>query len=157
MLFHNLPPLPRFQVVDTLIAARKEFAFSSNSLKYMNQFLGIRQKMENEGFMLWRKCMQGDKNALNTMDEYCRGDVVATEDLYFKLRPYITGHPNLALYFNDIEFRCPNCGSTELENEGDYYTPSGRWNSLRCNECGSLSRGKYNHLTTQKRKSLKVN
>ena len=157
LAFYGLPPLPRFQIVDTYIVAKKEFAFPSNSLKYINRFFGIKQKIENEGFMLWKKCMMGDKKALNNMDEYCQGDVVATEDLYFKLRPYITGHPNLALYFDDVDSRCPNCGSEDLKNEGYYYTPAGKWASLRCVICGSLSRSKNNELSTNKKKSLKVN
>lgn len=157
MAFYNLPPLPRFQVIDTYLVAKKEFAFPSNSLKYMNRFLGIQQKVENEGFMLWKKCMMGDKKALNTMDEYCRGDVVATEDLYFRLRPYITGHPNLALYFDDIQERCPNCGSTSLSKEGYYFTPAGKWDSIRCDTCGALGRSKYNQLSTIKKSKLKVN
>jgi hypothetical protein len=157
LAFYNIPPLRRFQIIDTYVVAKKEFRFPSNSLKYINRFFGIQQKQENEGLSLWKKCMRGDKDALNRMDEYCKGDVVATEDLYFKIRPYITGHPNLALYFDDIQERCPNCGSTNLMSEGSYFTPAGRWNSMRCQNCQSLSRSKYNELSTKKRKNLQVN
>lgn len=157
LAFYNLPPLPKFQVIDTYLIAKKEFAFPSNSLKYINRFFGIKQKIEHEGFSLWKKCMMGDKKSLSNMDEYCQGDVVATEDLYFRIRPYITAHPNLALYFDDIEERCPNCGSTSLSKEGYYFTPAGKWDSIRCDTCGALSRSKYNHLSTTKKKKLKVN
>lgn len=157
LVFYNLPPLPRFQVIDTYLIAKKEFTFPSNSLKYINKFFGIHQKIEHEGFGLWKKCMMGDKKALNNMNEYCQGDVVAIEDLYFRIRPYITAHPNLALYFDDIQERCPNCGSTSLQNEGYYFTPAGKWDSIRCSECGALSRSKHNHLSTIKKSKLKVN
>jgi len=118
--------------------------------------LGIEQKITHEGFILWRKCMDGDEKALKKMNKYCRGDIVATEDLYYRIRPFIKGHPNLALYFNTNEERCPNCGSDDLKNEGFYYTPAGKWQSLRC-VCGALSRSKINLLSIGKRKNLKVN
>lgn len=156
ILNHNLLPIRKSQIIDTLLIARKNFSFPSNALKYVNRFLKIKEKIQNEGFDLWSKCMDGDEKALKIMDDYCRGDILAEEDLYYKLRPFISNHPNLALYFDTNEERCPNCGSTELKNEGFYYTPSGKWISLRC-ECGAISRSKQNELTATKRKSLKVN
>jgi len=158
LLNHRIVPLSKAQVVDTLSAARQNFSFASNSLKFLNKFLGIKQKIETEGFALWARCMDGDATALQTMDFYCQGDVLATEDLYFRLRPFIKGHPNLSLYFeNNCDERCPNCGSENLSNEGFYYTPAGKWASMRCSNCGAVSRSKQNELDKEKRKSLLVN
>jgi len=156
-LYYDIPPISRSQIIDTLVIAKQNFAFPSNSLKYLNNFLGIKQKIANEGFMLWRKCMQGDEKALKKMDKYCKGDIAATEDLYYRIRPFIKGHPNLALYFESNESRCPNCSGLDLKAEGIYFTPAGKWTSLRCNECGALSRSKQNLLSVEKRKTLKVN
>lgn len=155
-LAHGLPPLSKSQIVDTLLVARQNFSFPSNSLKFLNKALGIKQKQETEGFNLWRKCMEGDKQALDDMNSYCQGDVLATEDLYFKIRPFVRAHPNLALYFDTNEERCPNCGSTTMRNGGYYYTPAGKYASMRC-ECGAVSRSKQNELEKEKRKSLMVN
>lgn len=157
LLKFNLPPLVKHQIIDTYLVAKENFAFPSNSLKGMNKYLGIRDKQDTEGFGLWAKCMKGDMDALRAMDEYCQGDVLATEDLYFKVRPFIRSHPNLALFFDDCDERCPNCGSDNLKNEGFYYTPAGKWESMRCENCGAVSRSKQNELSKEKKRSLKVN
>jgi hypothetical protein len=154
-LKYDLLPL-KFTVVDTLQVARQNFMFASNKMKFLNEKLGIKQKMENEGFPLWRKCSQGNSDALKTMMEYNIADVPATEDLFYKFRPYIRSF-NVALY-NTIESKqCPVCGSEDLKEEGFYYTSAGKYRSLRCQKCKCISRAKYNYLDKDKRKSLLVN
>lgn len=156
LLKHKISPLNKYQIIDTLQIARKSFSFPSNSLKYINSFLGIKEKKQNEGFLLWKKCMDGDANALKNMDSYCQGDVVATEDTYYRLLPFIQNHPNLGLFFNSEETHCPNCGNVQLVREGFYYTPSGKYQTVRCNNCGAVGREKQNLLDKNKRKSLIV-
>ena len=151
----GLPPL-KFVIVDTLLVARQNFRFSSNKMKFINEHLGIRNKIENDGFPLWRACSEGDGQALKTMLEYNEGDIGATEELYFKVRPYIRNF-NVALYNELTEPQCPVCGSLELHSEGWYYTPAGKWESVRCEKCGCLSRTKYNELTKEKKRALLVN
>lgn len=153
-LYYGMKPLSHHKIVDTLIVARSNFAFPSNSLKFINKFLGIKQKKENAGFRLWKECMEGNADALKEMSSYCDGDVLAEEDLYYKMRPFIKGHPNLALYSEIQEDICPNCGSFALVEEGYYYTPSSKFESVRCEDCGAVSRRKQNQLSKSKRKSL---
>lgn len=154
-LKHNLPPLKYVQV-DTLLIARNNFRFDSNKLQFINQKLGIREKMTHEGFPLWAKCHDGNKQALLTMQEYNENDVLALEDLYYRLRPFIK-NINIALY-NEIDSeQCPVCGSVDLLDEGYYYTPAGRWVAIRCRDCKCLSRRKMNKLSKEKRKSLLIN
>lgn len=155
-LKYNLPPL-KYVMVDTLKIARRHFKFDSNKMGFINRRLGIREKIENEGFPLWRKCREGDPDALKTMREYNEGDIYATEDLFYRLRPYAHSSFNVALYNEIEELQCPVCGSTELESAGHYYTPAGRWESVRCKKCMCLSRKKENLLSKNKRKNLLVN
>lgn len=155
-LKYGLPPL-KYVMVDTLKIARRHFRFGSNKMAYINRRLGIREKIENEGFPLWRKCREGDADALATMLEYNEGDILATEDLFYKIRPYAHSSFNVALYNEIEEQQCPVCGNTDLKRVGWYVTPAGRWDSLRCTNCTGVFRGKTNHLTKEKRKSLLVN
>jgi hypothetical protein len=155
-LVHGLPPIKKHFSIDTLLVARNNFAFTSNKLKYINKFLNIKQKLENEGITLWISCMRGDANALQKMLDYNQGDVLSVEETYIKLRPFIKGHPSLALYFDTNEMRCPNCGSENVSDMGEYYTPAGLYKSFRC-ECGAICRSKQNDLSKDKRKSLLVN
>ena len=154
-LLYDLPPL-KFTVVDTLKIARQNFKFLSNKLKFINQKLGIKQKVENDGFSLWRKCSEGDTDALKTMLNYNIGDIFSTEELFYKIRPYVRNF-NVALYNEIIEPQCPVCGSKSLKTEGWYYTPAGKWESVRCNNCKCISRKKKNELDKHKKKSLLIN
>ena len=154
-LRHGLPPL-KFIIIDTLQVARQNFHFSSNKMKFINDQLGIRNKVDNSGFPLWRACSEGEPDALKTMLDYNEGDIGATEELFYRLRAYIRNF-NFALYNeNDIP-QCPTCGSEDLTSEGWYYTPAGKWESMRCNKCKCLSRTKYNELTKEKKRALLVN
>ena len=153
-LKYGLMPL-NYLTIDTLEIARANFRFPSNKLANINIYLGIRNKIENEGFPLWDRCSKGDAEALAEMADYNVGDTYATEELYYKLRPFVKKHPNLAL-FNTMETeQCPNCGSDNLKVEG-LYPPvgSGRYESIRCLNCGALSRGKHNLLTKNKRSKI---
>ena len=153
-LEYNLPPL-KYTIVDTLQVARQNFRFTSNKLKHINDVLGIRNKIDNEGLALWKKCSEGSKEALNTMLEYNEGDILATEELFYRLRPYVKGL-NISLYTESTEEQCPVCGSTKIESIGAKPSGSGMYVAVRCNECGCISRRKQNLLSQEKRKSLLV-
>ena len=154
-LKHNMPPLKQV-IVDTLMIAKQNFHFSSNKLVAINKELGIRNKQENDGFPLWAGCSKGDSGSLKTMLEYNINDIFATEELALRFRPYIRNF-NMGLY-NDIDtVQCPVCSSTNLKSEGFYYTPAGKWESMRCQDCKCISRKKQNLLSKDKKKSLLIN
>ena len=137
-----LPPSP-YQVVDTLAIAKREFKFSSNKLDYLCQKLGIGAKLDTD-FDLWKDCLIGDKIALKNMYDYCGNDVGILEDLYLKLRPWIKSHPNVALYCEDADGRCGNCGSDEITRlHRSYYTPTGKYEVWRCDNCGAMVRSRF--------------
>ena len=154
-LLYDLPPL-KFTVVDTLKIARQNFRFLSNKLKFINQKLGIKQKVENDGFSLWKECSEGNSIALKTMLDYNIGDIFSTEELFYKIRPYVRNF-NVALYNEITDPQCPVCGSKNLKTEGWYYTPAGKWESVRCANCQCISRKKKNQLDKDKKKSLLIN
>ncbi|MBT6045373.1 MAG: RNase H superfamily protein [Candidatus Scalindua sp.] len=138
-LQYNLPPSAPYQVIDTLREARKNFKFSSNKLDYLCQELGFGNKI-NTGFDLWKKCLAGDSEALNDMYVYCGRDIEMLEELYLKLRPFIKSHPNMALYLDDREGKCSNCGSSDLTPMSrPYYTQTGVFQTYRCG-CGAVIR-----------------
>lgn len=152
----DLPPLRPLQI-DTLEVVRKNFRFSSNKMGAVNNALNITTKIENEGFRLWKKCDEGDQEALDTMLEYNIGDITALEDLFYIIRPYITNQKfNYNLYSELTETVCPVCGEKEFKFNGHYYTSAGKWESLRCMSCKTLFRSKENLLGKNKKKSMGV-
>ena len=68
-IYHRIPTFPKYRTLDTLKKAKSGFSFNSNRLDYIAKFLGVGAKLQHEGFQMWVKCMQGDKQALADMIE----------------------------------------------------------------------------------------
>ena len=113
--FGFLPPAPN-KSIDTLKLARKYFQFSSNKLTDLCQKLSLGKKIETGGFDHWKKCMAGDVKAMLKMERYNKHDVVLTERLYKKLRPYILNQPGISLARTTGQ--CPHCQSTSYNKNG---------------------------------------
>lgn len=147
------PPSP-YTIIDTLKVAQKKFAFSSHKLDYLVNLLNNRSKIKTE-YSLWKRCCSGDEDAIRYMEQYNRGDVSILEDLYFELRPWIDSHPNINIYSDLDEERCPHCGNTDLDFDIEkYFTPAGRFVAFRCNECFSIGRNRISDLTQEERKNI---
>lgn len=152
---------PRF--VDTMAVLKRTFQVSSMKMDEVNRSLGILEKMEHEGMGMWKKAVSGTNEAdtaLDKMLEYNKVDVLALEELYITLRPWIRSHPNVNLFMDiledDQEIRCTHCGGDDLRWDGRYYTPAGRYNAFRCNACGAIGRSRYSDLTLEERKTLGI-
>ena len=157
-IINGYDPVSPYDTIDTLKQARKHFDFTRNTLKRLCIELGLREKKKtNEGLRLWAKCVDDDyktaKKAIQTMLAYNIQDVRAGEDLYFKLRPWMT-HPNLNVYCDDIKERCTKCLSDNLSIKGKYRTNTNWYNSVRCNDCGSYGRQWNSGLTSAERKKI---
>lgn len=153
------PPMP-YRIVDTLRIARRQFDLPSYRLDYVNQLFGLETKKGNEeGMDLWKKCV-GDfggeavEPALERMQAYCDNDVKILEELYVQIRPWIKGHPNLGLYIDTDGESCTNCGNTNLDWRGKYYTPAGRYLAFRCRSCGAVGRSRTTDIDKQERKTI---
>jgi len=142
LLSGGQPPAP-YHNIDLLSTARRHFRFPSNKLDYISKELGIGQKIAHRGMDLWTGCMNGDKDCQKEMKEYNIQDVVLLEDLYEKLKPWITNHPNVNLYNGqgDLE-ACPNCGSVHLHKRGTATTKVMAYQRYHCQDCGKWSRSK---------------
>lgn len=148
----NLPS--SYQVIDTLLHARKKFAFTSNKLDYLGEKLGVGRKLDTPKGM-WRAVMQGDYKMLEKMSEYCDQDVTLLEDVYLTMRAYIQPHPNIGLFVEENVQSCTCCGSKNLTNTGKTYaTTVNLYDLFRCDECGSLMRSKISSLSLKQRKQL---
>ena len=157
-VYHNFKPYSPVKVIDTLEIAKKVFKFPSNSLKSLAIYLGCTQKIENEGFNLWKKVMAGDTEALETMLEYNIGDVTTTEEVFLKLRPWWPYGQNLNAYFNDGALRCPCCGSKHVvESDGIAVTSQSAFATYVCEDCGKHMRGKSNLRSKESMSSTVLN
>ncbi len=153
------PPSP-YKHIDTLIIAKKHFAFTSNKLEYMSDKLCTKYKKikhaEFGGFELWKECLAGNPKAWREMERYNKYDVLALEELYTKLQPW-DNSIDFNVYSDDDSIKC-NCGSSSLSKRGFHFTASGKYQRFQCQSCKawySAKGEKNNLLSKSKRLSLK--
>lgn len=134
----GMPPPSPYAQIDLLKTARQQFRFPSNKLDYVARALGLEGKKKHEGFELWIKCMNKDKEAWERMKEYNIQDVYLLEAVYYEFLPWIKNHPNKAIH-NDSEHSCPSCGSKHIQKRGFNVTSGGKYQRFQCQDCGSWS------------------
>lgn len=157
----GMPPPSPYKLIDTMLMAKQVARFTSNKLDWMSQILTAHHKDHHDefpGMMLWVECLKGNPRAWKCMKKYNPKDVIATEEVYLKLRPYYVGHPNVAAYYEDDAIRCPKCGSTHLDALAKpALTQTGSYTRYRCGDCGGFARSRYTQNSKAKRVSLLSN
>lgn len=154
-LANGLPLIDVVKHVDTLKIAKKHFRFPSNSLKSLAIYLGLDEQKQDVDFTLWSRVMEGDKDAIVEMSEYCSQDILTLEQVYLKLRPYDSRHPNVNLKGDLSIPRCAKCGSADIDKTGKTVTTNvSVFEHYRCNSCGTNLRGRENLLTKDQRKNI---
>lgn len=142
-LLAELPPHKPVQEVDLLRVAKGRFRFQSNKLDHVAQQLGVGSKVKHAGHVLWVACMAGDDGAWAQMRRYNKADVVLTEKVYDRLKPWIHNHPHAGLYAELDPLTCglPGCGG-KLQRRGFKATAISTYQQYQCQACGAWSRGK---------------
>lgn len=160
----GLGPTSPFHSIDTLKISRQNFDFQYHTLEYLTKTLlpekyWKKSSAKFPGYDLWDQCLAGNREAWEEMEAYNRQDVVALEALYYKLRPWIVGHPNVSIAEGDAPGKptCPNCGSTHVVKRGTYATKlTGVYQRYKCNGCGKWSRSRTTITTKENRPNILV-
>jgi len=150
----GMPPPSPSKSVDLYQVVRSKFRFTSNKLDYVCQQLGLGGKMEHEGFELWLLCMKGDRDAWDRMRRYNEQDVILTEALYLRVRPWVKAHPNINMAEMDGIRRCPSCGADKIKKNGYEYLAAGKYQRYKCSSCGTHSRGGLTRFSAEERQLL---
>jgi len=134
------PPQP-YQHIDLYNVIKKTFDWPKMSLEFVSQKLLGTGKVPHEGFDLWVKCMNGDPEAWVKMQEYNKGDVIITEELYDHVRTWIPNHPNALLYGEDPSRKaCTRCGSEHIQKRGTRVASTRIYQQYQCMDCGGWFR-----------------
>lgn len=133
------PPAP-YREIDLCLIAKKTFRYPSNKLEYLATELLGEGKVKHAGHSLWVRVMAGDPKAWAEMAKYNKADVVLTEKLYNRLRPWVKHLPHPGLYDGKGAESCPDCGGQDLERRGYAYTALSKFQQFRCRDCGRWSR-----------------
>lgn len=113
-LVNGIKAFPKYRTLDTLTKSREYFAFDSNKLDAIGRQLGKGGKVQHEGFDMWVKCLQDDKDALDKMCNYCAGDVILLEDIFHEIQHYIKPNTHVGVHFGEGRYSCPICGNNGL-------------------------------------------
>lgn len=159
LIQHGYAPYSPVRVIDTLLEARKYFAFTSQKLAWTSKLLTDAPKSEHKrfpGFELWTECLLDNPIAWREMRKYNIQDIVSTRKVYDKLRPWIRNHPNVSTFDLKPGACCPNCGSADIKHTGSATLQSGVYSQYQCLSCGAWPRGKQLLNPSEVRKSKLV-
>lgn len=136
-VYHRVPMMPKYRTLDTLKKSRGYFAFDSNKLDSIGEYLGVGRKMKHKGFELWVKCLNGDEEALNNMVEYCQQDVVLLEDIFHAMENYVKPNTHAGVHRGLKKWSCPCCASGNIEMIKADVTQKGTISRVvGCKSCG---------------------
>lgn len=159
LIMAGYKPYSPTRVIDTMREAKKVAAFTSNRLQWLSEYLTDTPKSAHKrfpGFELWLECLADNPKAWQEMRKYNCRDVVSTEKVYKKLRPWMANHPNLAVYEHGGP-RCVACKSPRLQRRGYAVTQQSRFHRVHCQACGKWGREKQNLIEKTARAALLAN
>lgn len=139
----GLPTYRPFKMIDLFTAIKQRFNYDYNTMSSIAKRWDLsEEKMENEGFDLWRRCFFDDPDAWEIMKAYNIQDVKTNEAIYLDNLQWLTGSiPNLGLWAGDPDsLVCPACGCDKVEEDGTASTGVTLFVAYRCTNCGYRSR-----------------
>jgi DNA polymerase elongation subunit (family B) len=149
-LLQGVLMFPKYRTIDTLKKSRKFFRFPSNSLNYLGIRLDVTRKLDSVDFDLWRRCQEGwsknpditgtkkqiQKEALAEMVNYCEHDVMALEDVFNFMMPFIDHNTNYSVLNKGPKWGCPECAGKDVQLSHTDTTPMGYIKRhMKCNDC----------------------
>lgn len=139
LIFHGMKPLPPVPHIDGWWIARFKMRLNSNRLATVSAFLEVSEKTPLTG-PKWIRAAAGHKPSIKYVTEHCAQDVVVLEEVYTRIRPLCSGHPNMALIVRDPD-ACPVCAvSGKMQKRGFSVTPTTINQRYQCQSCGAWSK-----------------
>lgn len=145
-LVWGINPPSAVKIIDTYEVSKKQFGFASNSLEFLCKILDCKVKKGDHkkfpGFLLWAECLKGNEEAWAEMKEYNIPDILSLEEVYLKMRPWMTTHPNIVIDKKSETPLCTKCGSSHIQRRGWAHTNSYTYPRFQCVDCGGWLRGR---------------
>jgi DNA polymerase III alpha subunit (gram-positive type) len=133
-LENGMMPPAKVTSIDTWKVARNNLAMTSNRLATLAESFGNGNEKSSLSREQWKLASHGDKEVLDAMMAYCIKDVLATEAIYLRLRPFMYHHP--IMHVKGDNHICPACGSEKTNGNGSYRTKHYKVYRQRCTSCG---------------------
>lgn len=153
-LFEGLKPPRPYHSIDLLRTVRSRFRGTSNKLDWWLRRLSLGKKTDTGGAQLWIDCMRNDEAAWAKMLQYNADDVLLTEKLLQRLRPWVPNYPVqrpvIDVDTGEVKPVCA-CGSTHFHSRGYKWTVSGlAYRQFQCQPCGKWYRERYSAKDKEK-------
>jgi DNA polymerase elongation subunit (family B) len=147
-IIHGMQPPSPYKHLDTYLIAKNSFAFTANSLEYLTETLCKKYKKlkhaKYPGMTLWHQCELGNSDAWKEMRKYNIHDVLATEELYEKLKAWAPKNaPSV------FAVGCGVCGGTMSKNG-----VRAGVQLFRCRSCGRATSVKLKKSADDARKAV---
>lgn len=136
-LYHRLMPPAPYKTVDTKKLAKEVFRLNSNKLDDIANHLQLGHKLSTN-YNLWKGCIEGDKKSWTKMVRYNIKDTDLLHDVYYKLLPWASVHPNASVIEGKV--CCPKCGSESVVWRGYVITTTRKYQRFVCKSCGGWGR-----------------
>jgi DNA polymerase elongation subunit (family B) len=145
-IMHGIKPPSPYRHLDTLQIAKRVASFTSNKLEYLTDKLCTKYKKlshsEFPGRSLWINCLKGNPKAWDAMRKYNIHDVLATEELYTKIRAWAPENMPDVFFGADSVNECRTCGTVGKMRIGSMrVTKSCKYRRYQCQSCGSWAKG----------------
>jgi len=157
LIMNNLPPVSPYRIIDTLAIAKRHYKFERNTLDWIARSLNCSRKLEHKNFpgmTIWIEMLHGNDEAWAENKAYNKMDVIVTEEIYEKMKPFAKPHTSIVVGSGSTTKRCTTCGSSHLTEDGYYFTNASKFQQYKCADCGSFSRGRKNLLSKEARENL---
>lgn len=134
----GIEPPPPLKQHDLYLQIRGAMKFDSHRLGFIvQQYDGMMAKLDAGGLGMWRRVLDGDEAAWRQFRTYNKRDVVITEALRDRVKPYLRGNINMNLYSDRPV--CSSCRADALKARGVARTVTGTYQRYQCGDCGAWS------------------
>ena len=136
---HNLEFNSYVKSFDIMKQTKRLFRLPSYAMAFIAKFFGLTLKLSHEGIHMWEMIEDGTpaekKEYMAKMLEYNVGDIVTTEEIYYKLRKYMGHKIHFGVFNGGEKYSCPNCGGTDVSLYKTTYTTAGTvQHIMKCND-----------------------
>lgn len=128
---------------DIMKQTKRLFRLPSYSMAFIAEFFGLTLKKSHEGIIMWEMIEDGTKEQqleyLDKMIDYNVGDIVTTEEIYYRLLKYMGQKIHFGVFNGCEKYTCPNCGGNNVSLYKTTYTTAGTiQHIMKCNDDDTL-------------------
>lgn len=145
-ILNGMPPPSEYKHWDTLQVVKRVAQFTSNKLEYLTDKLCTKYKKLHHkkfpGMELWKQCLANNPAAWAEMKRYNIHDVLATEELYTKIRAWAPAVTPKIYPTMDPSLKCAVCGIRgRMQKRGTHAKRNGQYQRYQCQNCGAWALG----------------